>query len=230
MTKINSKEQFIEILQIQLLHLPEEQRIDILYDYEEHFQIGSERGEAEEEIIKKLGDPAAIAAQYRFEIADETEIGETAADEAAYSEGAYGETTYDKTTRGKLNQTPHLLKAVTAIIGAIFLDGFIVLGFYLTPLFLVISGFVSAITLLPVGISIILWVFYPDLPFVHLPMIVHGSPASAALLICIGIAVSCLGVILAIVFAKLIRFVYRGTCQYIKRRYGNHEEKRRITK
>lgn len=66
-----NKEQFLRNLSGHLRKLSEEERQDILYDYEEHFQFGLEEGKTEVEIIKGLGSPKAIAkemlALYRFD-------------------------------------------------------------------------------------------------------------------------------------------------------------------
>ncbi|KFN03452.1 DUF1700 domain-containing protein [Bacillus clarus] len=66
-----NKEQFLRELLGHLRKLPEEERQDILYDYEEHFQFGFEEGKTESEIIKGLGAPKTIAkellALYRFD-------------------------------------------------------------------------------------------------------------------------------------------------------------------
>lgn len=56
-----TKDKFLQELLEHLRKLPEEERNDILYDYEEHFQFGIEEGKTEEEIIKALGSPKAIA-------------------------------------------------------------------------------------------------------------------------------------------------------------------------
>lgn len=42
MAERKTKKEFMERLQRHLAHLPEDQIADILYDYEEHFQIGAE--------------------------------------------------------------------------------------------------------------------------------------------------------------------------------------------
>ncbi len=56
---------FIESLRKELRFLPEEEIKDIIYDYEEHFQIGISKGKTEEEICKELGNPKNIAKSYR---------------------------------------------------------------------------------------------------------------------------------------------------------------------
>lgn len=66
-----SKEGFLKELSSYLRKLPEEERQDILLDYEEHFQFGLEEGKTESEIIQSLGSPKVIAkellAMYRFD-------------------------------------------------------------------------------------------------------------------------------------------------------------------
>lgn len=59
-----SKEQFLKELSSHLRKLPDEERKDILFDYEEHFQFGIEEGKNESDIIKGLGSPKVIAKNY----------------------------------------------------------------------------------------------------------------------------------------------------------------------
>jgi uncharacterized membrane protein len=62
--KLN-KNEYLKALGNLLAGLPEEEKNDILYDYEEHFRIGTENGKSEEEIASSLGDVRAIAKQYK---------------------------------------------------------------------------------------------------------------------------------------------------------------------
>lgn len=54
--------------------LPEHDRREMLYDYEEHFEIGLENGRSEANLIEELGDPHIIArdllADYHISKAD----------------------------------------------------------------------------------------------------------------------------------------------------------------
>ncbi len=45
--------------------MPEAERKDVLYDYQEHIQIAVENGLDEEKVIESLGTPETIAKQYR---------------------------------------------------------------------------------------------------------------------------------------------------------------------
>lgn len=60
-----TKGEYIQTLRAVLKELPPEEIEDILYDYEEHFQIGLSKGKTEEEISKELGDPRNIAKMYK---------------------------------------------------------------------------------------------------------------------------------------------------------------------
>lgn len=57
--------EFMETLRDELRGFPENEIADILYDYEEHFEIGISKGKTEEEIAKELGNPRNIAKSYR---------------------------------------------------------------------------------------------------------------------------------------------------------------------
>lgn len=60
-----NKEEFLGRLSELIKDIPEEEKKDILFDYEEHFRIGLEKGRKEEEIAASLGDPRVIAKQSR---------------------------------------------------------------------------------------------------------------------------------------------------------------------
>jgi len=60
-----NREKFIEQLRDGLSGLPESDIADILYDYNEHFEIGSSKGKTQEEIALELGNPQTIAKSYR---------------------------------------------------------------------------------------------------------------------------------------------------------------------
>ena len=62
-----TQHEFIDSLSRHLRGLTEEEKKDILADYQEHFAIGKESGKSEEEISAALGDPRALAKQYRAE-------------------------------------------------------------------------------------------------------------------------------------------------------------------
>ncbi|MCX7708460.1 MAG: DUF1700 domain-containing protein [Clostridia bacterium] len=60
-----NKHEFLTTLKNNLASMPEAEKGEILYDYEEHFRIGQEDGKSEEEIAASLGDPRFIARQFK---------------------------------------------------------------------------------------------------------------------------------------------------------------------
>lgn len=57
--------EFLRRLREPLRGLPDADLADILYDYEEHFRIGMEKGRTEEELAASLGDPDELAREIR---------------------------------------------------------------------------------------------------------------------------------------------------------------------
>lgn len=56
-----NKETFMRELDLQLERIPEQDRHELLYDFEEHFEMGEQEGKTEEEITAELGNPKVIA-------------------------------------------------------------------------------------------------------------------------------------------------------------------------
>lgn len=55
------KNEFLTKLETLLSRVPEDDRKDMLYDYEEHFEVGLANGKSEKELTIELGDPYVIA-------------------------------------------------------------------------------------------------------------------------------------------------------------------------
>lgn len=56
-----NKHEYIETLRHYLVGMPEDERNELLRDYEAHFVYGLQRGKTEAEIVKELGDPLTLA-------------------------------------------------------------------------------------------------------------------------------------------------------------------------
>ncbi|MFD6438417.1 hypothetical protein ACFWDG_01060 [Peribacillus sp. NPDC060186] len=125
-----NKEQFLKQLNASLIRLSQEERQDILQDYEEYFAIGMEKGKTEQEISASLGNPKQISkeltASYRLDQVEQT------------------------TSAG------NVMRAVWAVIGLGFFNLVIVLGPFIALVGVVIAGWASAIgfILAPFGVLI----------------------------------------------------------------------------
>lgn len=64
---MNKKKHFLENLEKNLKGIPKEEINDILEDFREYFDVGSERGRTEDEIILSFGNPKIIAKQIKAE-------------------------------------------------------------------------------------------------------------------------------------------------------------------
>jgi len=60
-----NKKDFFQILSKELMGIPEEERRDILAEYEEHFEAGVSRGRTEEDILNSVGNPVIIAKELK---------------------------------------------------------------------------------------------------------------------------------------------------------------------
>lgn len=117
-----AKNNFLKELSKLLKKLPEEERIDILQDYEDHFAFGLEEGKTEEEIVKSLGSPSQIAK----EILANYHINQVST----------------KATAG------NILRATWAVIGLGFFNLVIVLGPAIALAAIIITGWIVGISFL----------------------------------------------------------------------------------
>ncbi len=116
-----NKQQFIQELADALVRLPEDERADIVRDYEEYFIAGQENGKTEEEIAHSLGSPRKIArellADYHLDVA---------AREWSFA---------------------NVWTAVRSVSTLAFLNSVLILGAYGAGLFLLLGGWLLGIVL-----------------------------------------------------------------------------------
>lgn len=134
-----NKENFLRQLYNALYFLNENERRDIMLDYEEHFRAGLDNGKTEEQISKELGDPIEIAKSYK--------------------------TTKD-TSDTKSNKT-FGAKAIIITILLIFLNVSFILGIYLAAWGVLAGLFAGSVAVFVGGIASILG--SAVLPFINLP-------------------------------------------------------------
>ncbi|PAV27948.1 hypothetical protein CIL05_18935 [Virgibacillus profundi] len=114
-----NREQFLKQLNASLKKLSDEEKEDILQDFEEHFDIGKSEGKPEEEISKSLGSPNQIGK----ELIATHYLGKA---EDHYSAG-------------------NIFRAVWAVIGLGFFNLVIVLGPFIAILSVVLAGWITGL-------------------------------------------------------------------------------------
>ena len=63
-----NKKQFLDQLTVSLRGIPNEERLDIISDFEEHFKFGMEKGRSEDELSESLGNPKVLAKQLKTNV------------------------------------------------------------------------------------------------------------------------------------------------------------------
>lgn len=134
-----NKQEFMTKLSDALVNMTNEEKNDILYDYEEHFRIAIEKGKTEEEVIENLGDPNTIAKTYR-------------------ANAAINKAESNKSVK-------HITGAVFAVLGLGFINIVFILGPYIGIAGGLLGLFAASIAVVAAGIvGIISTIFGPVLP------------------------------------------------------------------
>lgn len=136
-----NKVEFLRRLSKALDNLPAVEKNDILFDYEEHFNIGMEAGRTEEEIAQSLGDPYILSKQINVN--------------------------YMINKAEKTATAGNVLKAVLASVGLGFFNLAFVLGPFLGLVGVLIGIWGGSLGLTFSGIFLfIATIFRPMLPFI----------------------------------------------------------------
>lgn len=159
---------------------------DIMYDYQEHFEVGLEQGKTEDEIAQSLGDPRVIAKQYRAE--------------------------YIVQQAHKDSSGVNVLRAVFAAISLGFFNLIFMIPIYAVLVSVIVSLFAIAFSLVLTGVVCLLaTILQPILPaWLSIPAI------NPAILLFGSISVTSFGLLFGLGTFKLTKACLRLTAGYIK--------------
>jgi uncharacterized membrane protein len=181
-----NKEQFLIQLKRSLSGVPEEEKKEILYDYEEHFRSAMEEGKEEEQITRSLGNPRVLGKSYRIE------------------------SLLDKDRGG--NRTANVLRAVFASLSLGFLNVIITIPLFAGLLGGLAFLWSGAVSLAVSGVAVILAVILQPL----LPAFITLGGLSIPFLIFAGIGISALGLLSVIGMWKLSQLFFRMIAGYVQ--------------
>jgi uncharacterized membrane protein len=181
-----NRNEFMTKLQNTLGNISAASKEEILYDYREHFEIGLEQGKTEEEICSGLGDPRAIAKQYRVEYM----VRQADTDKSAVN---VMRAIFAALSLGFINLV-FMLPILGVVVG-------ILAAFYGVAIGCVFGG-VGALLSIILAPVIPQWVSLPDL---NPAILVFGS-----------ISLISFGLLFTIVSVLLTRLSYKLTISYIK--------------
>ena len=181
-----NKEQFLSQLRRSLSGIPEQEKKEILYDYEEHFRSGLENGQGEEEIARSLGNPRVLGRSYRIE------------------------SLLDKDRGG--NRASNIIRAVFASLSLGFFNIIITVPLF-AGLFSGLAGlWAGAVSLAVSGIAVIVGVILQPL----FPAFITLGGLSIPFLIFSGLGISALGLLAVIGMWKLSQLFFRMTARYVQ--------------
>lgn len=186
------REEFISKLERLLRGMPEAERKDILYDYEEHIRIAVENGLEEEKVIDSLGSPQSIAKQYRVKrYIDKAE--------------ASGSTT-------------SVFRAILATVGLGFFNLIFILGPFMAVVGILIAIGVSAVAVVIGGAGLILGGMFPQIiSGVNVELLaaeIHGNMTAGMLFG--GVGTMCLGALMGLGTVALTKGFMTMTIKYLK--------------
>jgi uncharacterized membrane protein len=181
-----NKEQFLSQLRRSLSGIPEQEKKEILYDYEEHFRSAVENGQEEEEIARSLGNPRILGRSYRIE------------------------NLLDKERGGQ--RASNILRAVFASLSLGFFNVIITIPLF-AGLFAGLAGlWAGAVSLAIAGVAVIVGVILQPL----LPAFISLAGLSVAFLIFSGLGIAALGLLAVIGMWKLSQLFFRMTAGYVQ--------------
>lgn len=185
-----NKKEFIDILYISLYNIPEEEKREIIMDYEEHFQIGIERGLDEEEISNKLGNPEQIARQFKYN---------------------------SLINKAEKKATPiNILRVIIAGIGLGFFNLILGLPLIVTAVALLISGVAVGGSMALAGVSVFIATIIEPLNLSFINMAYIPNITSRFMLIFLATGTTFISIAVTIFFTKITKSFLIGILKYIK--------------
>jgi uncharacterized membrane protein len=192
-----NRETFLIQFKRSLSALPESEKRDILYDYEEHFRIGLEHGKSEEQIAASLGNPRVLGRSYRIDALLGREVeGPEAAGGAERAQGRAG----------------RVLRALFASISLGLFNALFVVGPFAGAVGVLVALWATAAALALAGAAILVGLVV--LPFLSISSGLGAAEVVFALLS--GAGVGALGVLAGVGMLKLTRLFWVGIERYVR--------------
>jgi uncharacterized membrane protein len=180
------KDEFLAELRRFLTGMREEEKNEIVADYEEHFRMGMASGKAEEEVSRALGNPRVLGKSFAID---------------AMLEGG-------KTERN----AAAVLRAVFAFLSLGFLNIVVVLGPFIAAVAVIVSLWASAAAVALSGIAAVAALALAPV----LPSVVTFGGLSAPFVFFAGIGASALGLLLLIGMLFLTRWFIFAVGKYVQ--------------
>ena len=199
-----NKEEYLKKLANLVRKLPEEDREDLILDYNEHFIIGMENGRTEEEISKALGNPEIVAKQIKADY---------------------------MVKKAENKPSPgSILEAVLAVAGLGLFNLMFVAGPSLIFAVVILSLVAAGLAVIIIGIltmlSPLLQIFFPQ--YINLP--VKGGIWGTLIMVVGGIGVTVMGTFFVIIMAYAANRFYKMVIKLLKSNLDDIKERTTVFK
>ena len=199
-----NKEEYLKKLANLVRKLPEEDREDLILDYNEHFIIGMENGRTEEEISKALGNPEIVAKQIKADY---------------------------MVKKAENKPSPgSILEAVLAVAGLGLFNLMFVAGPSLILAVVILSLVAAGLAVIIIGIltmlSPLLQIFFPQ--YINLP--VKGGIWGTLIMVVGGIGVTVMGTFFVIIMAYAANRFYKMVIKLLKSNLDDIKERTTVFK
>ncbi len=182
-----NKETFLDELKRSLGRMPESEKKEVLYDYEEHFRMGTAEGKSEEQVAQSLGNPRLIGRSYVIDaMLEERDGGRVAAGS--------------------------VVRALFASISLTFFNLIFILGPFVGLVGVMIGLWAAAISLPIAGVAAVL----SPIGALIVPQYVSLGGFTPLLWVFTGIGVAALGVLAVIGMLLLSRLFVEMIAGYVK--------------
>jgi uncharacterized membrane protein len=185
-----NKREFLHILEMSLSDFTDEEKREILYDYEEHFRIGEQNGKSEAELIKELGDPNNIANQYRT---------------SNYKENS-------EIPKNNKEEDRPIIISMIAVCGLLLFNLMFIFGPFIGIVGVIIALYAGTIALILGGIAMTFGMLLT--PFFSLYISLPNGFSCLAMIL-FGIGTVALGLLFLIGMYYVGTYFYKGTVKYI---------------
>ena len=184
-----TRDQFLSHLRKSLGNMPEADKEDIVYDYEEHFRIGLADGKSEEQIAESLGNPRVIGNSYRIDAM------------------------LNVPNEGGGVTTASVFCAVFASISLTIFNVIFVLGPFFGLVGILFGMWATAVALTLAGAAVVL---SPILPGVMNAQFIANPLVNGAFILFSGLGVAALGVLASIGMVVVTKWFFAGVAAYVK--------------
>ncbi|HET6452447.1 MAG TPA: DUF1700 domain-containing protein [Spirochaetia bacterium] len=182
------RDEFLSELRRALGRMPEQEKREVLYDYEEHFRAALQEGKTEEDVARALGNPRLLGKSYAIDAL------------------------LENPRPGEGVSAVSVIRALLTSISLTFFNVIVVLGPFLGLVGAMVGLWAAAVSLPLAGVGVVL----SPLAAAIVPQYYSLGGASPAFFFFAGLGVTGLGLLAVLGMWKLSRLFVQITAAYVR--------------